>query len=102
MPMLTLRLRLPSGSATVQLDKEATFAALKEVAASKASAKEDGIVLSSGFPPTALALEGDARIADTLQNMDTVMVSLATASAGQAMSTERMGKLPVGIEYCGG
>ena len=88
--MLTLRLRLPSGQATIKVNTTATFAELRAHVASTASAAEETLVLSTGFPPTALLLEDEASIAGSLNNMDTLTVSHAAAS-GQAVA---MGKPP--------
>ena len=59
---LVLRLRLPSGQATISIAADASFSALLSQVAESIGAPAEALTLSSGFPPQALALEGDSPV----------------------------------------
>jgi len=81
---LVLRLRLPSGQATISIAADASFGALLGQVAESTGAPAEALTLSSGFPPQALALEGDSPISSVLRNMDTITVAVAVAAPARA------------------
>lgn len=81
---LVLRLRLPSGQATISIAADASFSALLSQVAESTGAPAEALTLSSGFPPQALALEGDSPISSVLRNMDTITVAVAVAAPAYA------------------
>lgn len=87
--MLTIRLRVPSGTDTVKVLPEATFSELRALIASTTSLSERAIVLSNGFPPKILELEDDTPIGASVHDMDTIVVSLSSAASGQAVSSAK-------------
>lgn len=90
MTTLSLRLRLPSGQATLQIAPEATLSELLAQIAATANLTAEGLIVSVGFPPKPLALDDDgAPISSVLQNMDTLMVAVPAAAAAPATATKK-------------
>ena len=82
--MLHLRLRLPGGTSSLQLDPSTPFSALlREVAkaAGFASDSLEDISLMVGMPPQRLLLEGTAPISDGVKSMETIIVSWSAPSS---------------------
>ena len=90
MTTLSLRLRLPSGQATLHIAPEATLSELLAQIAATANLTAEGLIVSVGFPPKPLALDDDgAPISSVLQNMDTLMVAVPAAAAAPATATKK-------------
>ena len=75
MTTLTIRLRLPTGQSTITIAAEAPLSTLLAQVADVACSPAEALVLSSGFPPQPLRLEGDVPVSSVLHNMDTVTVA---------------------------
>ncbi len=88
---LILRLRLPSGQATISIAADAPFSTLLTQVAESAGVPADVLALSSGFPPQALALEESAPISDALHHMDTITVAVTAGAPAMAPAPAKRG-----------
>ena len=78
--MLRLRLRLPQGTSSLELDPSTPFnKLLSEVA--KAAGVSSEVSLKVGMPPRPLILEGTAPISDAIETMETITVGCTGPSA---------------------
>jgi ubiquitin thioesterase OTU1 len=75
---MRIRLRGPGGAANCLFDERATVQDL--LAEAVKVAQSEHCTLLSGFPPTPLSLEPSARLADVVQNGDTLTVQPSTSA----------------------